>query len=75
MQYILLIRVVRLRSLIVFTLLKQECLKMRGIVIKSIFLMMTMKDVSSNLWIVISFFLWDMGVILNSMELVLKMVK
>ncbi len=45
---------------------------MSGIVIKSIFLMMTMKDVSSNLWIVISFFLWDMVVILSSMGLVLN---
>lgn len=44
---------------------------MHGIVIKSIFLMMTMKDVSSNLWKVISFFLWDMVVILSSMGLVL----
>ena len=75
MQYTLLIRVVQLRFLIVFILLKQEYLEMHGIVIKSIFLMMTMKDVSSNLWKVISFFLWDMVVILSSMGLVLNMVK
>lgn len=75
MQYTLSIRVVQLRFLIVFILLKQECLEMHGIVIKSIFLMMTMIDVSSNLWKVISFFLWDMVVILSSMGLVLNMVK
>ena len=37
--------------------------------------MMTMNDVFSKLWIVISSFLWVMVVILSFMELVLNMVK